>query len=86
MTVHRALFCRLDPSSNDGITDKVGIGVTIALDDDPFRFEKIRIPDENSLNPGCLAYKLLHMIRYTVFWGENIKPSIEVDHQAACKG
>jgi len=26
---------------------------------------------------GCLAYKLLHMIRDTAFWGEGIKPSIE---------
>jgi hypothetical protein len=26
---------------------------------------------------GCLAYNLLHMIRDTAFWGENVKPSIE---------
>ncbi len=26
---------------------------------------------------GCLAYNLLHIIRDTAFWGENVKPSIE---------
>ena len=26
---------------------------------------------------GCLAYKLLHMIQDTAFWGENVKPSVE---------
>jgi hypothetical protein len=26
---------------------------------------------------GCLAYNLLHMIRDTAFWGENVKPSID---------
>ena len=26
---------------------------------------------------GCLAYNMLHMIRNTAFWGENVKPSKE---------
>ncbi len=49
MTVQRALFSKLDALSNDGISDEIGIGVTIALGADPFRFETIPIPDENSV-------------------------------------
>ena len=49
MTVERALFSKLDALSNDGISDEIGIGVTIALGADPFRFETIPIPDENSV-------------------------------------
>jgi hypothetical protein len=26
---------------------------------------------------GCLAYNLLHMIRDTAFWGQNVRPYIE---------
>ena len=43
------LGSKLDPSSNDGISDKMGIDATIPLDADPLRFERIRIPGENSV-------------------------------------
>lgn len=38
---------KLDPSSDDGISDKMGIDATVPLEADPFRFERIRIPREN---------------------------------------
>ena len=47
--VQRALGNKLDPSSDDGISDKMGIDATIPLSADPFRFERIRIPAENSV-------------------------------------
>jgi 2,5-furandicarboxylate decarboxylase 1 len=49
MIVQRALGNKLDPSSNDGISDKMGIDATIPLGADPFRFERICIPGENSI-------------------------------------
>ena len=45
--VERALGNKLDPSSDDGISDKMGIDATVPLEADPFRFERIRIPREN---------------------------------------
>jgi len=47
--VQRALGNKLDPSSDDGISDKMGLDATIPLGSDPFRFERIRIPGEDSL-------------------------------------
>ena len=47
--VERALGNKLDPSSDDGISDKMGIDATVPLEADPFRFERIRIPRENQL-------------------------------------
>jgi len=49
LIVERALGNKLDPSSNDGISDKMGIDATIPTGADPFRFEKIRIPGEESV-------------------------------------
>jgi 2,5-furandicarboxylate decarboxylase 1 len=40
---------KLDPSSHDGISDKMGIDATIPLGADSLRFERIRIPGENSI-------------------------------------
>ena len=39
-----AMGNRLDPSSRDGVSDKMGVDATIPLDKDPQRFEKMRIP------------------------------------------
>jgi 2,5-furandicarboxylate decarboxylase 1 len=47
--VPRALGNKLDPSSDDGISDKMGIDATIPLNADPFRFERIRIPGEKTI-------------------------------------
>ncbi|MGP8049765.1 MAG: UbiD family decarboxylase [Desulfobaccales bacterium] len=47
MIVQRALGNKLDPSSDDGISDKMGMDATIPLGGDPFRFERIRIPGED---------------------------------------
>ena len=47
--VRRALGNKLDPSSDDGISDKMGIDATIPLNADPFRFERIQIPGEKTI-------------------------------------
>lgn len=36
-------------TSDDDISDKMGIDATVPLGADPFRFERIRIPGENSV-------------------------------------
>jgi len=48
--ITRALGNKLDPSSDDGISDKMGIDATVPLGADPFRFERIRIPGENEID------------------------------------
>ncbi|MCG0278512.1 MAG: UbiD family decarboxylase [Thermanaeromonas sp.] len=47
--VERALGNKLDPSSDDGISDKMGIDATVPLDAPPGRFERIRIPGEDEI-------------------------------------
>ena len=47
--VNRACGNKLDPSSDDGICDKMGIDATVPLGADPFRFERIRIPGETDM-------------------------------------
>ncbi len=47
--VPRATGNKLDPSSDDGVSDKMGIDATIPLDADRARFERIRIPGEESM-------------------------------------
>jgi 2,5-furandicarboxylate decarboxylase 1 len=41
--VRDAMGNKLDPSSNGGVSDKMGIDATIPMDQDPARFRKIRI-------------------------------------------
>lgn len=48
--VTRALGNKLDPSSNDGISDKMGIDATIPLNAPPEQYEKITIPDLENIN------------------------------------
>jgi 2,5-furandicarboxylate decarboxylase 1 len=48
--ISRALGNKLDPSSDDGICDKMGIDATVPLGADPARFERIRIPGENEID------------------------------------
>lgn len=50
VVVNDALGNKLDPSSNDGLSDKMGIDATVPYGSDPFRFEKIRIPGEKNLD------------------------------------
>lgn len=53
--VPRALGNKLDPSSDDGISDKMGLDATIPLDAPPERFERIRIPGEKEVDlAACL--------------------------------
>jgi 2,5-furandicarboxylate decarboxylase 1 len=49
LVVPRASGNKLDPSSDDGVSDKMGIDATIPLEANPERFEKIRIPGEDQL-------------------------------------
>lgn len=49
VVVERALGNKLDPSSADGLSDKLGIDATVPFGADPFRFERIRIPGETKL-------------------------------------
>ncbi len=53
IVVKRALGNKLDPSSDDGISDKMGIDATVPCGADPFRFERIRIPGENNIDLGA---------------------------------
>lgn len=47
--VPRATGNKLDPSSDNGVSDKMGIDATIPLSADRKRFEKIRIPGEEHI-------------------------------------
>ncbi|WP_434075858.1 UbiD family decarboxylase [Moorella naiadis (nom. illeg.)] len=47
--VERALGNKLDPSSDNGLSDKMGIDATVPLDAEPGRFERIRIPGEEAI-------------------------------------
>ncbi|MDN5344509.1 MAG: 2,5-furandicarboxylate decarboxylase 1 [Clostridia bacterium] len=47
--VERALGNKLDPSSDNGLSDKMGIDATVPLDAEPGRFERIRIPGEERI-------------------------------------
>jgi len=49
VVVERALGNKLDPSSDDGISDKMGLDATVPHGADPFRFERIRIPGESDI-------------------------------------
>lgn len=48
--VNRACGNKLDPSTDEGVCDKMGIDATVPLGVDPFRFERIRIPGETGLS------------------------------------
>ncbi len=48
--ITRALGSKLDPSADDGVSDKLGIDATVPLGADPFRYERIRIPGENDID------------------------------------
>lgn len=47
--VTRASGNKLDPSSDDGVSDKMGIDATVSLAAEPERFERIRIPGEDNM-------------------------------------
>ena len=49
VVIEGALGNKLDPSSHDGVSDKMGIDATAPLEADPLRFERIRIPGESTI-------------------------------------
>jgi len=48
--ITRALGSKLDPSGEDGVSDKMGLDATVPLGADPFRYERIRIPGEKDID------------------------------------
>ena len=50
MIVSNAQCSRLDPSAHNGVGAKLGIDATIPLDAPEFRFKRIRIPGEDSVD------------------------------------
>jgi len=44
-----AMGNKLDPSSDDGLSAKMGIDATVPLNAEPGRFERIRIPGEDKI-------------------------------------
>ncbi|MEW6622327.1 MAG: UbiD family decarboxylase [Bacillota bacterium] len=48
--VSGSLGSKLDPSTNDGISDKIGIDATCPLDAPPERYERIKIPGFEALD------------------------------------
>ena len=49
MIIKNACGNKLDPSSNDGVSDKMGIDATVPLLAPKEKFEKIKIPNEESI-------------------------------------
>jgi len=52
--VANAQGSRLDPSSNNGVSAKMGIDATIPLDAPEFRYKRIRIPGEDRVDLGSV--------------------------------
>lgn len=50
MIVSGACGNKLDPSTDDGLSDKMGIDATVKLNAPEGKFEKIRIPNEENIN------------------------------------
>lgn len=50
LIIKDALGNKLDPSSNDGISDKMGLDATIPLDAPPLQYERIRIPGDDTID------------------------------------
>jgi len=54
LIVANAQGSRLDPSSNNGVSAKLGIDATIPLDAPEFRFKRIRVPGEENVDLGAV--------------------------------
>ena len=50
MIISKACGNKLDPSTDDGLSDKMGIDATVKLQAPKGKFEKIRIPNEENIN------------------------------------
>lgn len=50
MIISNACGNKLDPSTDDGLSDKMGIDATVKLNAPKGKFEKIRIPNEENIN------------------------------------
>jgi 2,5-furandicarboxylate decarboxylase 1 len=45
---------KLDPSTRDGVGAKMGLDATAPLDATEMRFKRIRVPGEDTVEPGRL--------------------------------
>jgi 2,5-furandicarboxylate decarboxylase 1 len=52
IVVNNAQGSKLDPSTDDGLGTKMGFDCTIPLGSDPFRYLRIRIPGEDTVDPA----------------------------------
>jgi len=50
MIISGACGNKLDPSTKDGLSDKMGIDATVPLGEPEGKFEKIRIPNEENID------------------------------------
>ena len=50
VVLHNAQGSRLDPSSLDGVSSKLGYDATVPANADPFKFTKIRVPGEQEID------------------------------------
>lgn len=49
----RAQGSKLDPSADDGISDKMGLDATMPTERDPFRFTVVHVPGEDTVDPAA---------------------------------
>lgn len=50
VTVHGSLGSKLDPSTSDGISAKLGFDATVPLDAPPLKYTRIRVPGEEEID------------------------------------
>lgn len=53
VVIPEAQGSKLDPSARNGISAKMGVDATVALAADPFEFTRIRVPDEDKVDPDA---------------------------------
>ncbi len=51
IVVHGAEGSKLDPSSDNGVSSKMGFDRTVPLDRDPFEYLRVRIPGYGEVEP-----------------------------------
>jgi len=53
VVITNAQGSKLDPSARDGVSAKLGFDATVPLDADPFTFKRIRVPEEDTIDPAA---------------------------------
>jgi 2,5-furandicarboxylate decarboxylase 1 len=52
VVVTEAQGSRLDPSSRNGVSAKMGFDATVPIDSPPLKFKRIRVPGEETVDLG----------------------------------